>query len=168
MHAGERPDRPDFAIGPVMAIAIAVTVGLLLLSPWHGFHRDELYFIIAGQHPQFGYPDQPPLTPLLSAAMTSLLGVEPFVVRILPALVSGMSVVVVPFATSISVAAFSGGAGFFGALLQAPSANTTSTTSANDRKERGIWTVSCSSATRGREPRDGYGEPTLPEREAAL
>lgn len=93
-HAA-RPSRETFATIPVVVVAAAVAVGLLVLSQWHGFHRDELYFIVAGRNPAFGYPDQPPLTPLLSAVATTLLGVEPFVVRILPALVSGLSVVLV-------------------------------------------------------------------------
>ena len=91
----EAPQRQPFATIPVVVIAVAVSVGLLLLAQWHGFHRDELYFIVAGRHLDFGYPDQPPLTPLLSVAATALLGVEPFVVRILPALSAGASIVLV-------------------------------------------------------------------------
>lgn len=68
------------------AIAIAVAAGLLALAPLPGFHRDELYFVVAGRHLAWGYVDQPPLTPFLSMAMTSLLGVTPVAVRILPAL----------------------------------------------------------------------------------
>lgn len=95
MQAIERPDRQPFATVPVLAVGAAVTVGLLLLSQWHGFHRDELYFIVAGRNLAFGYPDQPPLTPLLSVAATAVLSVEPFAVRVLPALASGLTVVLV-------------------------------------------------------------------------
>ena len=45
-----------------------------------------MYFVVAGQHPAFGYVDQPPLTPLLSAASVALLGVTPTAVRVLPAI----------------------------------------------------------------------------------
>ncbi|MDE2481922.1 MAG: glycosyltransferase family 39 protein [bacterium] len=51
----------------------------------YGFFRDELYFIICGQHPQFGYVDQPPVVPLL-AALTQLAGHSLWLLRIVPAL----------------------------------------------------------------------------------
>jgi hypothetical protein len=70
-------------------VALATVVGLLALAPAYGFHRDELYFIVVGRHPAFGYVDQPPLTPLLSAAAVALLGLEPFALRVLPALTIG-------------------------------------------------------------------------------
>ncbi len=78
----------------VVAIAAVVIVLLLVLSPLYGWHRDELYFVVAGRHPAFGYVDQPALTPLLSAAAVALLGPTPTAVRILPALVMGALVVI--------------------------------------------------------------------------
>ena len=77
----------------VWLIAAAMAVLLLAVASAYGFHRDELYFILAGRHPDFGYVDQPPLTPLLSAALAGLLGVTPLAVRLVPALTAAAAVV---------------------------------------------------------------------------
>jgi 4-amino-4-deoxy-L-arabinose transferase-like glycosyltransferase len=70
-------------------------VVLLAVSGAYGFHGDEMYYVVAGQHPAFGYVDQPPLTPLLSAASVALLGVSPTAVRLLPALEMALIVVLI-------------------------------------------------------------------------
>ncbi len=77
----------------MLLIAGGMVAVLLLLSGAYGFHGDEMYFVVAGQHPAFGYVDQPPLTPLLSAASVALLGVSPTAVRLLPALEMGLIVI---------------------------------------------------------------------------
>jgi len=77
---------------PILAVAGVVVLGLLAVASQYGFHRDELYFIVAGRHPAFGYDDQGPLTPLLTAASVAVLGLSPEAIRILPALAIGLSV----------------------------------------------------------------------------
>ncbi len=72
-----------------------MVAGLVGLSSAYGFHPDEMYYVVAGQHPAFGYVDQPPLTPLLSAASVALLGVSPTAVRLLPAIEMGLIVLLV-------------------------------------------------------------------------
>lgn len=83
----------SFATIPVLLVAGVVVALLLVVSGGYGFHRDELYFIVAGRHPAFGYPDQPPLTPLLASASVALLGASPTAIRILPALAIGVIIV---------------------------------------------------------------------------
>jgi 4-amino-4-deoxy-L-arabinose transferase-like glycosyltransferase len=58
----------------VWAVAAAQLVVLVATSTRYGYHRDEFYFVVSGWHPAFGYPDQPPLVPLVCAAMHSLGG----------------------------------------------------------------------------------------------
>ncbi len=80
---------------PVLLLAGLMVVALLAVSGAYGFHGDEMYFIVAGRHPAFGYVDQPPLTPLLSAGSVALLGLTPTAVRVLPCLEMALVVVVV-------------------------------------------------------------------------
>jgi 4-amino-4-deoxy-L-arabinose transferase-like glycosyltransferase len=85
---------PALAVAwPVLVVAGLMFAGLMALSGQYGFHRDEMYFIVAGRHPAFGYADQPPLTPLLAAASTALFGVSPTAVRLLPALYMALVVI---------------------------------------------------------------------------
>jgi 4-amino-4-deoxy-L-arabinose transferase-like glycosyltransferase len=80
---------------PALLVAGFMVVGLLAVSGAYGFHGDEMYYIVAGQHPAFGYVDQSPLTPILSAASVDLLGISPTAVRVLPALEMALVVVLV-------------------------------------------------------------------------
>ena len=80
---------------PVLLIAGVMFAGLMAVSGAYGFHGDEMYYVVAGQHPAVGYVDQPPLTPLLSAASVALLGVSPTAIRLLPALEMALVVILV-------------------------------------------------------------------------
>lgn len=79
-----------FAIyGVVAAVFLAIrfaTNGTL------GFHIDELYYMESGRNLAFGYVDYPPIVPLLSRLETTVLGVSPWALRVLPALVGAVNV----------------------------------------------------------------------------
>jgi dolichyl-phosphate-mannose-protein mannosyltransferase len=67
-------------------VAALVTLAVHLAGNAHyGFFRDELYFIICGFHPAWGYVDQPPVTPLLAAG-SQLFGHSLFLLRAVPAI----------------------------------------------------------------------------------
>jgi 4-amino-4-deoxy-L-arabinose transferase-like glycosyltransferase len=65
------------------AMAIAVH---LYASGGYGYFRDELYFIVCGEHPDWGYVDQPPLVPLIAATMHGLFPSSLRMLRLIPAL----------------------------------------------------------------------------------
>ncbi|MBO0775070.1 MAG: glycosyltransferase family 39 protein [Actinobacteria bacterium] len=58
----------------VCLIAVAAYAVELAVSSRYGYDRDELYFLVAGQHPAVGYVDQPALTPLLARLAARLTG----------------------------------------------------------------------------------------------
>jgi len=87
--AGLRPfdRRVVWAGGVVFAV-------LMVLSPWYGFDRDELYFLDCARHLQASYVDQPVLTPLLAWVSLKLFGVSLSGLRLWSALAAGATVVI--------------------------------------------------------------------------
>ena len=59
---------------PVLMIAAVVAFGHLLIATRYGWHRDEFYYVASGRHLAWGYPDQPPLTPVLARLAAALPG----------------------------------------------------------------------------------------------
>src|ERR1039458_5395889 len=76
--------------GGAAALIIAVH---LATNGTLGFHIDELYYLASGRHPAFGYVDFPPIVPLLARLETGFLGVTPWTLRLLPALVGAVNVI---------------------------------------------------------------------------
>ena len=68
-----------------LAVLVLALIYLFTASRYDIF-RNELYFIVCGRHPAFGYADLPPLAPLAAAA-TQLFGINVFLLR-LPAIKS--------------------------------------------------------------------------------
>jgi len=75
----KRPTAPLLAVAAVKFAAHLATNGV------YGFQRDELYYIISGQHPALGYVDYPPVTPMLARLNTMIFGISPWSFRLFPA-----------------------------------------------------------------------------------
>ena len=72
----------------VWTIAAAATALHLAYAGRYDIFRNELYYIVCGRHPAFGYADQPPLVPLIAAA-TQLFGLSAWLLRLPGALAAG-------------------------------------------------------------------------------
>ncbi|MFL6060617.1 MAG: ArnT family glycosyltransferase [Marmoricola sp.] len=87
-------DRAAFAAREVGVVASAVGVLLVALAGRYGYHRDELYFLQAGRHLAWGYPDQPPLVPLVAHVMDTIAPGSLVVLR-LPSALAATAIVVI-------------------------------------------------------------------------
>ena len=76
----------------MVIIAGAVSLVLVVFASGYGYHRDELYFIAAGDHLDWAYADQGPLTPLIARAMTEISADSLTVLRFPSALAAGLTV----------------------------------------------------------------------------
>ena len=99
---GRRPLRAGRYV-PLIAALVALALHLAG-NPHYGFFRDELYFIICGRYPDFGYVDQPPLAPLL-AAFSQSFGISLFALRAIPAIFAAVAT----YASCICAIEFGGG-----------------------------------------------------------
>jgi 4-amino-4-deoxy-L-arabinose transferase-like glycosyltransferase len=78
----------------VWVIAGAQLALLLLVASRYGYHRDELYFLEAAHHLAWGYVDQPPFTPFVAWAASSLVDGSVVSLRVVSAFATAGTVVV--------------------------------------------------------------------------
>ncbi len=85
----DRPAEPARAKSGMLAVAAiaAATFALhMVFNARYGYFRDEFDYIICGNHPAWGYVDQPPLLPILSRIFRVIFGDSLRSIRLLPAL----------------------------------------------------------------------------------
>ncbi|MGP4020086.1 glycosyltransferase family 39 protein [Saccharopolyspora sp. 5N708] len=89
-----RSEPPPLWKWPVFTIAGLVAVAHLAFTPFGGYWIDEVYMLAAGKyHLDWGYVDQPPLVPLIAAAMGWLAPGSLLALRV-PAVLATAAVVV--------------------------------------------------------------------------
>jgi len=130
----------DFRDPWVWGIAAAVAIAHLAVAPRYDFFRNELYFIVCGRHPDFGYADQPPLVPLLAAA-TQLWGDDLWLLR-LPGVIAAAALA--PITAAIALALGGGRVGAITAAVAvsiAPGLIALTTTLGTPTLEPAGWTL---------------------------
>ncbi len=83
-----------FAAGPVLVVVAAKCALELAVAGRYGWHRDELYYAVAGLHLQGGYVEFPPVTALLAALARELFGWSLVGLRAITILASAATVLV--------------------------------------------------------------------------
>jgi hypothetical protein len=75
MRTGRSEREPSaFALWPALAVVALKCALTFAVAGRYGWHRDELYYAVAGLHLQGGYVEFPPVTALLSALARLLFG----------------------------------------------------------------------------------------------
>src|SRR5262245_22221758 len=77
----------------VCYVALVRIVLYLIAGPNYGYFRDELYYLACGEHPAWGYVDQPPLIGWTAWLLQHSIGTSIWTLRLLPAL-AGVATIV--------------------------------------------------------------------------
>ena len=70
----------------VLYLALVRMVLYFFAGPNYGYFRDELYYLACGEHPAWGYVDQPPLIAWIAWLLQHTIGTSIWALRLLPAL----------------------------------------------------------------------------------
>ena len=99
----------------LVALPAAKLLVHLAVGRGYGYHRDELYYLACANHLDWGYVDHPPFAVLVIAATRGLLGDSVAAIRVVPALVGALTVLLIgliarrlgggPFAQALAMTA---------------------------------------------------------------
>jgi hypothetical protein len=93
-----REGRKALPLTSGVAIVLCVAAVRLVLygfaGPHYGYFRDELYYLACGEHPAWGYVDQPPLIAWVAWLLQHTIGTSLWALRLLPALAGTATIVV--------------------------------------------------------------------------
>ncbi|NYF91620.1 glycosyltransferase family 39 protein [Tunturiibacter empetritectus] len=91
-----KQDRTPSLLTSGTAIIVYVALVRLVLyffaGPRYGYFRDELYYLACGEHPAWGYVDQPPLIGWIAWLLQHTIGTSLWALRLLPALAGAATI----------------------------------------------------------------------------
>src|SRR5579871_3495061 len=70
----------------VCCVALLRVAIYVVAAPNYGYFRDEMYYLACGEHPAWGYMDQPPLIAWMAWLLEHTIGVSLYALRLLPML----------------------------------------------------------------------------------
>ena len=81
------------AMAAVCCVALVRVAIYLVAAPNYGYFRDEMYYLACGEHPAWGYMDQPPLIAWMAWLLEHTIGVSLYALRLLPMLADASTIV---------------------------------------------------------------------------
>lgn len=70
----------------VSYVALIRVALYLIAAPNYGYFRDEMYYLACGEHPAWGYVDQPPMIAWMAWLLQHTIGTSLYALRLLPLL----------------------------------------------------------------------------------
>jgi MFS family permease len=90
----EATKQSPFTSGTAIILYVALVRIILycFAGPNYGYFRDELYYLACGEHPAWGYVDQPPLIGWIAWLLQHTIGTSLWALRLLPALAGTVTI----------------------------------------------------------------------------